>query len=175
MIVYGSFTETSVPKLFMAGVVPGLIMTGFFMIYIGIHAAIRPSVAPREAGTNSLAELIKALADVLPFVFLMVGTLGGIYFGFVTTTEGATIGCLLAIILGVAYGELTWRGLVNAMHSTILFSGNILFIILVAYIFSYAISFAGIGEKVTAFIVGLNLSQLEFFIALLILYTILDA
>src|ERR1700704_3751056 len=64
MIVYGTFTETSVPKLFMAGVVPGLIMTAFFMSYIGIHATIWPGVAPREAGPRPLRELIAALADV---------------------------------------------------------------------------------------------------------------
>jgi C4-dicarboxylate transporter DctM subunit len=59
------------------------------------------------------------------------------------------------------------------MHTTVRFAGNILFIILVAYIFSYAISFAGVGEKVTQFIVGLNLSRLQFFFALFVLYTVL--
>jgi tripartite ATP-independent transporter DctM subunit len=173
MIVYGTFTETSVPKLFMAGVIPGVIMTLLFMIYIGIHATILPNVAPREAGPRSLREMAAALADVLPFAILITGTLGGIYAGMVTTTEGATIGCSLAIILGTLSGGLTLRGLVQAMHNTIKFSGNILFIIFTAYIFSYAISFAGIGEKVTAFIVGLHLSRLEFFLALFILYTVL--
>src|SRR6476659_9417345 len=64
MIVYGTFTETSVPKLFMAGVIPGLIMTAAFMAYIGVHALIRPGVAPRELGPRSLHELLVALADV---------------------------------------------------------------------------------------------------------------
>ncbi len=173
MIVYGTFTETSVPKLFMAGVIPGVIMTLLFMIYIGVHATILPNVAPREAGPRSLREMATALADVLPFAILITGTLGGIYAGMVTTTEGATIGCSLAIILGALSGGLTLRGLIHAMHNTIKFSGNILFIIFTAYIFSYAISFAGIGEKVTAFIVGLHLTRLEFFLALFILYTVL--
>ena len=173
MIVYGSFTETSVPKLFMAGVIPGLIMTVFFMLYIGTHALLRPGVAPRERGPQSLAELLRAFADVLPFALLITGTLGGIYAGLVTTTEGATIGCLLAILLGAVFGKLTPRVFVEAMHNTVKFSGNILLIILTAYIFSYAISFAGVGEKVTAFVVGLNLNRLEFFFALFILYTVL--
>src|SRR5215831_1810201 len=147
MIVYGTFTETSVPKLFMSGVVPGLLMTLAFMLYIGVHAAIFPHVAPREAGPRSLHEFIAALADVLPFALLIAGTLGGIYLGLVTTTEGATIGCSLAIILGLLSGGLTFGRLVEAMHNTIKFSGNILFIIFTAYVFSYAISFAGIGEK----------------------------
>jgi C4-dicarboxylate transporter, DctM subunit len=173
MIVYGTFTETSVPKLFMTGVTPGLIMTALFMLYIGIHASIVPRVAPREQGPKSLNEFVGALADVLPFALLIAGTLGGIYAGLVTTTEGATIGCCLAILLGAVVGDLTWRSLFDAACSTIKFSGNILFIIFTAYVFSYAISFAGIGERVTAFIVGLNLSRLEFFLALFVLYTIL--
>ena len=114
-----------------------------------------------------------ALADVLPFAILIAGTLGGIYAGLVTTTEGATIGCSLAIVLGALFGDLTPRGMLEAMYSTIRFSGNILFIIFTAYVFSYAISFAGIGEKVTAFIVGLHLSRLQFFLALFVLYTVL--
>jgi len=173
MIVYGTFTETSVPKLFMSGVIPGLLMTLAFMLYIGVHATLVPQVAPREAGPRSLRELIRALADVLPFAVLIAGTLGGIYAGLVTTTEGATIGCSLAIVLGLLSGGLTWPRLLEAMSNTVKFSGNILFIIFTAYVFSYAISFAGIGEKVTAFIVGLHLNRLEFFLALFLLYTVL--
>jgi len=173
MIVYGTFTETSVPKLFMAGVVPGLIMTAMFMSYIGVHAVIQPGVAPREAGPRSLKELLAALLDVLPFAILIAGTLGGIYRGLVTTTEGATIGCILAIILGATFGSLRLKGVIEAMRNTIRFSGNILFIIFTAYVFSYAISFAGVGEKVTGFIVGLDLTRLGFFFALFILYTVL--
>jgi tripartite ATP-independent transporter DctM subunit len=157
----------------MAGVIPGLIMTAAFMTYIGVHASLVPGVAPRESGPRSLREFLAALSDVLPFGILIGGTLGGIYAGLVTTTEGATIGCILAIILGVTFGNLTLGGVIEAMNSTIKFSGNILFIIFTAYIFSYAISFAGVGEKVTAFVVGLNLSRLEFFLALFVLYTVL--
>ena len=106
-----------------------------------------PGVAPKEAGPRSIRELITALADVLPFALLITGTLGGIYAGLVTTTEGATIGCTLAIVLGALWGDLTLRGFVEAVFNTIKFSGNILFIIFTAYVFSYAISFAGVGER----------------------------
>ena len=81
MIVYGTFTETSVPKLFMAGVIPGLIMTAVFMSYIAAHALAVPGVAPREAGPGSIKELVAALGDVLPFAILIAGPLGGIYRG----------------------------------------------------------------------------------------------
>ena len=173
MIVYGTFTETSVPKLFIAGIVPGLIMTGLFMGYIAVHAKIVPAAAPNESGSRSLNELAGAVAEVVPFFALIAATLGGLYFGIVTTTEAAVIGCLLSILLGATMGELTPRRFIQAMHNTIYFSGNILFLILAAYIFSTALSFGGVGEKVTALIVGLQLSKLEFYLALLVLFTVL--
>ncbi len=173
MIIYGTFTETSVPKLFIAGIIPGLIMTALFMVYIGIHAKLVPSVAPREPGTRNISEIVRAIGDVTPFFALIAVTLGGLYFGYVTTTEAAVIGCIMSIGLGAALGDLNVRKLIQAMHSTIYFTGNILFLILAAYIFSVALSFGGVGEKVTEFIVGLNLSKFEFYIALFILFTIL--
>src|SRR5437868_4180814 len=71
MIIYGTFTETSVPKLFIAGVIPGLIMTGLFMLYIGIHALIVPGVAPREHGARNLRGVLRAFADIALFVVLV--------------------------------------------------------------------------------------------------------
>src|SRR5262245_20931267 len=173
MIIYGTFTETSVPKLFIAGVIPGLIMTAFFMLYIAVHAKIDPSIAPKEQGARNLHEVIRALADIAPFVVLIAGTLGGLYFGVVTTTEAAVIGCFLSILLGFLFGDLSWRKLIEAMHSTVNFSGNILFLIFAAYVFSYAISFAGIGEKLTEFIVGMKLTTFQFYAVLFVLFTVL--
>jgi tripartite ATP-independent transporter DctM subunit len=173
MIIYGTFTETSVPKLFMAGVIPGLIMTFFFMLYIGVHALIVPGVAPKEQGARNIREVLRAIGDVAPFFALIAGTLGGLYFGVVTTTEAAVIGCFLSILLGFVFGELTLGKLVEAMHSTVKFSGNILFLIFAAYIFSYAISFAGIGEKLTEFIIGMKLTTLQFYLVLFCLFTVL--
>jgi C4-dicarboxylate transporter, DctM subunit len=173
MIIYGTFTETSVPKLFIAGVIPGLIMTGFFMLYIAAHALYDPRVAPKEHGAKNIQEVLRAIADIAPFFALIAGTLGGLYFGVVTTTEAAVIGCFLSLLLGFVFGDLTWRKLIEAMHSTVNFSGNILFLIFAAYVFSYAISFAGIGEKLTEFIVGMQLSKFQFYSVLFVLFTVL--
>jgi C4-dicarboxylate transporter DctM subunit len=173
MIIYGTFTETSVPKLFIAGVIPGLIMTALFMIYIGIHARLVPGVAPKEQGARNVREVLRAIADILPFVVLILGTLGGLYFGIVTTTEAAVIGCFLSLLLGFLFGDLTVKRVIEAMHSTVNFTGNILFLIFSAYIFSYAISFAGIGEKLTEFIVGMKLTTFEFYLVLFALFTVL--
>ena len=143
------------------------------MLYIGIHASIVPSVAPREQGARNMREVLRAIADIAPFVVLIAGTLGGLYFGVVTTTEAAVIGCFLSILLGAVFGDLTVKKLIEAMHSTVNFTGNILFLIFAAYVFSYAISFAGIGEKLTEFIVGMQLSKLQFYLVLFALFTVL--
>src|SRR5882762_1488841 len=65
MIIDGTFTETSVPKLFIAGVIPGLLMTALFMVYIAVHAKIVPSVAPCEQGPRSFGELLRAIGEVV--------------------------------------------------------------------------------------------------------------
>jgi len=143
------------------------------MLYIAVHAKLDPTVAPREVGPGSTAELLRAMAEVVPFMLLILGTLGGLYFGVVTTTEAAVVGCVLSIGLGASMGKLTLQGLVQAICNTIIFSGNILFLILAAYIFSTALSFAGLGEQVTKYIVRLNLSKFEFYLALFALFTVL--
>ncbi|CAN5909517.1 TRAP transporter large permease [soil metagenome] len=173
MIVYGTFTETSVSKLFMAGVVPGLLMTALFMGYVMIHALLRPEIAPREKGPQNLAEFGTALADLVPFVVVIGGTMGSLYFGWATPTEAAAVGCFAAFCVSAIWGKLGWNELKTALTSSVMISGNILLIVYVAFVFSYAISVAGVGESLTGWLVELNLSRLEFFFALFILYTIL--
>jgi len=173
MIVYGTFTETSVAKLFMAGVVPGLLLTAMFMIYIAAHALIDPSIGPKEKGARNLREFGDALLDVFPFVVLIGGTIGSIYTGLVTPTEAAAVGCLLAAAIAGIWGDSNFGVYKRALQSTTRVCGNILFIVYAAFLFSYAISYAGVGEQITQFLVDLKLSKFEFFFALFVLYTIL--
>jgi C4-dicarboxylate transporter DctM subunit len=176
LIVYGTFTETSVAKLFMAGVVPGIMLTTLFVIYVAVRALLRPELveAPDETPTR-LAILVRALCDVLPLGLLVGGVLGAIYAGLATPTEAAAVGCVAALVICRVFATLTWQTLATSLRRATLIVGNIIFITYAAYIFSYAMTFAGVGEEVTSFIVGLHLSKPQFFIALLILYTVLGA
>jgi C4-dicarboxylate transporter DctM subunit len=173
MIVYSSFTEVSVAKLFMAGVVPGLMLTAMFMIYIAVRCYFNPRLAPKEQGARSMREVGTALLDVLPFMFLILGILGSIYAGVMTPAEAAACGCVLVMVLCAVFGELKLSLLNAALQRSVKTVGNILFIIYAAYVFSYAISLSGVGESVTGFLVGLHLSRTGFFIALFVLYTVL--
>lgn len=173
MIIYGTFTETSIAKLFIAGVVPGLVLTLMFMIYIAIHTSARPELAPREARPSSPGEVGGALRDLFPFALLLGGTMGSLYLGLVTPTEAAAVGCALALLVAALWGEFSTRMIGEALRSTILISGNILVIVFAAFIFSYAISLGGIGEKLTALVVEMELTRLQFLLALFVLYLIL--
>jgi C4-dicarboxylate transporter DctM subunit len=173
MIVYGTFTETSVAKLFMAGLMPGLLLTAMFMGYIAIHAWLRPEIAPREHHSQTVRELLGAVLDIVPFILLIGGTIGSIYSGLVTPTEAAAVGCLLAMVIAYFWGDFSIAVLRSALQTTVRVCGNILFIVYAAFVFSYAISYAGVGEQITQFLVDLKLSKIEFFLALLVLYTVL--
>lgn len=175
MIVYATFTETSVAKLFMAGVVPGIVLTLLFMAYIAVEGIVRPGRAPRDTEALSRQVVLRALVDVAPFALLILGVLGAIYTGVATPTEAAAAGCLFALAIAQVFGRFSWREFLGCLRRTTLVVSNILFITYAAFVFSYAMSLGGVGEQITEFIVGLNLSKLEFFLALLVLFTALGA
>ena len=175
MIVYATFTETSIAKLFMAGIVPGLLLTVLFMAYIAVHALVQPQVAPKETGPQSMQEVFAAIQDLMPITVLIIGVMGSLYLGFATPTEAAALGCVFVVVVALAWGQFSLAVLRDAAHNTVLVSGNIMFIILAAFLFSYAISMGGVGEKLTHLLVGMNLSRTEFMLALLLLFTVLGA
>ena len=173
MIIYSGMTETSIPKLFMAGMVPGFLLALIFMTYISIRCAINPTLAPRVHVISSPRDFLGAIGDVLPFVVIIVGSLGSLYMGWVTTTEAATVGSLLAIALGFAFGDLTIRKFYVALQKTIVVSAAILFLVLAAFMFSAALGFGGLNEALTEFVKSLSLTKVEFYISIFAIYIIL--
>lgn len=173
LIIYGTFTETSIARLFMAGLLPGLFLAALFMLYIAARVVMRPDLAPQERAHLDLYGLAASLGDLVPFAVLIGGTLGSIYLGLATPTEAAAVGCLFAIAIAAIWGELDWSRFCLAMRDTIKVSGNILFIVYSAFLFSYAIQMAGVGTALTQFLIGLHLTRLAFFCALFVLYTLL--
>lgn len=173
MIIYGTFTQTSVPKLFLAGMIPGLILTCLFMAFIAVMDLLSKTESVQEEQARSFKDIMLAILDIAPFFVLIIGTLGSLYMGFATTTEAAMIGCVLAILIGFFFGSLNFSGLVSAVIKTIVFSGNILLLILCAYLFSAALNFSGINTYIQEFALSMDLSPLQFLLAVFILFTIL--
>lgn len=173
MIIYSTFTNTSVAQLFAAGLIPGIVLTLLFMAYVAIRAIIDPSVAPADDERPSARAYLAAIIEVAPMAGLIFVTLGCIYFGITTPTEAAALGCLLASLLCLFYRVLSWKLIYESLQSTVLVSGNILFIVVCAYLFAYAISYAGTGRNLVELITYLDLSRVELYIALIVMYVIL--
>lgn len=173
MIVYSGFTQTSIPQLFMAGVAPGIFLSVLFMIYIAIRAIIDPSLAPKETVQLSGNDILTSFFDIVPFFVIIVGSLGSLYMGWVTTTEAATIGCLLAMVLGAIFGKLRFKELYTALNTTVLITASILLLVLSAFVFNAALGFGGFSERFNDFVQAMKLNKFEFFVAIFIMYIIL--
>jgi tripartite ATP-independent transporter DctM subunit len=158
MIIYGTFTDTSVAKLFMAGVIPGLILTG---------------LAPRQADADEPIVWLQLAGDLLPFVLLMTSVMGSLYFGFATPTEAAAVGSLAAIVIAAIWGGLKFSGFRRALQNTVRITGSIMFIVLAAFLFSYAVGIAGLANELVKALTDLGLSRFEFLLAVVICYIIM--
>lgn len=173
MIIYGTITEVSIAKLFMAGILPGLLMAGLFSLYVGIRTNFSRHLAPRDEVAPSDGEFWRAIGDLVPFLGLMLMVLGTIYFGVATPTESAALGCVLAFLIAAVWGDLNTQTLGRALRRTVETSATLLFIILGAFFFGYGIELGGIGTALVHFVAGLGLDRFAFLLILMFVYVVL--
>lgn len=171
-ITYGVLTEVSVGKLFIAGILPGILLTVLFSIYIVTRVTISPRLAPSHAG-YSWMERLTSLARVWPILFLFLGIMASIYLGIATPTESAAIGCLIALLLAILYGRLTWKSLWTALLRASATTGLIGMVIVGGKIFSHLFATMGIAHELGQTIVGIGLSPLLVFVAMVLVLFIL--
>lgn len=172
MIVYASMTQVSVIDLFMAGVVPGLALAALFMGYVALRVWRDPRLAPPPESRPSGREMVRGAADAVPVVLLIAAVIGSMYFGIVTPTEAAALGCLIALVLALAYRELTRARLMEALRNAAITSGVVMFITLNAQILNFAVVTSGIGEGLAQGLASLGLPKLVFFCLLLLIYLV---
>jgi C4-dicarboxylate transporter DctM subunit len=172
MIVYASMTQVSVIDLFMAGVVPGLVLAAMFMVYVAVRVWIMPSLIPQAEPPASGLEMWRACLDAVPVIALIAAVIGSMYFGIVTPTEAAALGCLLALALALSYRELTGARLTEALRNAVVTSGIVMFITLNAQILNFAVVTSGIGQGLAQGLADLGLTRLIFFCMLLVIYLI---
>lgn len=172
MIVYASMTQVSVIDLFMAGVVPGLMLVGAFMIYVAMRVWLRPDLVPAVEPPPSGRQIRTAIIDSVPVVALIVAVIGGMYLGLVTPTEAAALGCLIAFALAFAYRGLTWARVHEALRNAVVTSGVVLFITLNAQILNFALVTSGIGQGLAEGLAALGISRLVFFCLLFLVFLV---
>lgn len=136
LVIYAAIAEQSVPRLFAAGLVPGLVLTGLYMIVVMIVGQWRKDYAPVGASVT-WRERLAAMRDPWQFLALFLVTIGGIYAGIFSPTEAASIGAAGAMLLGVIGRRLTFPALLRAIENTVITSGVLFVIIFGANLFSF--------------------------------------
>jgi len=170
-IIYGSMTNQSVGKLFIAGIVPGLTLAFLFMLWIYVQARLSGSAQRIEP--VPLAERIRLLRYLVEPLVVFGLVMGSLYSGLATATESASIGVVVALAFVIAQRRLSLSLLQACFVSSAKTSGMILLIVAAAFILNLALSLTGIGEALTRWVTGFGLSRVTLLLALIVFYLIL--
>ena len=170
-IIYGSMTNTSVGKLFIAGIIPGLALAGLFMLWIFIsHTMRREKVTVIEVPWDERVRLLRYLLEPIVVFGVVMGTL---YAGIATATESAALGLVVAFAFVIAQGKLSMSLLENCFLSSARTTGMILLIVLGAFVLNLALSLTGIGEAMTKWVTSFGLGRVPLLLVLIVFYLIL--
>jgi C4-dicarboxylate transporter DctM subunit len=172
MIIYGVLADVSVGRLFIAGVIPGLMMAAIFVGYIMTRGILNPSITPATID-YTWKDRIKSLPQLLPVVSLIVIVLGTIYTGLATPTESAAVGVGGALLIGLATRALSWSLFKSALMASTVTTCMMCLIVVGATYFSTAMSYLGIPQKAVMVVASMHLHPYMVIFALSILYIIL--
>lgn len=174
LIVYGVATEQSIARLFVAGILPGLLLMVMFAGYVGIWAKMNPAGVPvDEEESLPLAEKFRRSKPLIPVVLLIVGIIGSIYGGLASPTESAAVGVALAHLLSWRGGSLSRAKCVEALMGTVKTSTMIAFILVGAHFLTVAMGFTGIPRNLATWINTLALSPYMLLLALTVFFILL--
>ncbi len=172
-IIYGVLSETSIARLFAAGVFPGLLIAGLYSGYIGLRAAANPTLAPRGTDTYTAVDRLRGLLDLLPVSVLVIFVLGSLYSGIATPSEAAAVGFLGAFLMVLLTGQLTWKLFVDSIAGTIRITTMGITILVAANFMSSAMAYLHVPQEIAKFIVDLGLSRYALILLVAVFYVIL--
>ncbi|MGA1933404.1 TRAP transporter large permease [Arcobacter sp. YIC-464] len=173
MIIYGVMSDVSIGKLFLAGLLPGLLMASLYSFYIMYKAKVDPSVLPANEEKYTWSDKLHSLKDLAPIFLLISLVLGSIYGGYATPTEAAALGVLGSLILATYFKAVSLEILKNALLNSVRTSVMIGFIIAGAVFLSQVIGFLGIARAMSEFITDLGLSPMMLILLIGVMYIIL--
>ncbi|MGD9845722.1 MAG: TRAP transporter large permease [Variibacter sp.] len=172
MIVYGVLTDTSIPKLYLAGFIPGVILATLFSLTVLVVCLIRPALGGKPT-VSTWQQRIEALPDLLPPLIIFFAVIGSIYAGLATATESAALGVIAALAIAAWNRRLTMNALLAALEGTMRTNAMIMAILLAAYFLNFVITSIGLTGQVNHLITSLGLSPTELLIVVVIFYLIL--
>ena len=172
LIIYGIITEQPINKLFIAGLIPGIVMTIVFCVLITIMCRKNPKLGPK-GDVPPLREKLRATLGIVPVILLFLLVFGGLYLNVFTTTESGAIGSAGAIIISICYKTLNGKKFMLALKETALTVGMIFSLLLGTYIFIRFITLSLLPAAVSGFIVGLDVSLPVLMVVLALIYIVL--
>ena len=173
LIVYGVSINESIIKLFMAGIIPGLVLAALFMSYIMAWHFLRPDQRPEPEPPISFGTMLAESRFLIPVLCLVFAVIGSMYFGWATATEAAAVGVLGALSLAMLQRSLTFSTFFESLMGATRTSAMIALILMGAAFLSLAMGFTGLPRALAAFIDGLGLSPITLIAALTVFYIIL--
>ncbi|HEX2116973.1 MAG TPA: TRAP transporter large permease [Alphaproteobacteria bacterium] len=172
MIIYAVLTDTSIPKLYLAGIFPGLALAALFMLTVAVLCILRPGWGGRKLPAD-WGQRIASLIHLLPPLFIFLIVVGSIYAGFATPTEAAALGVVASLGLAWGFGRLSLAMLREVVENAMRTTAMVMLIIVGAYFLNFVMSAIGLTAALTTFIAGLGLSKLEMLLAVIVFYVIL--
>ena len=172
LILYGLLTDTSVPELYLAGIIPGLILSGLFMSVIVIACLFRKDWGGQKVET-SWGERLGSLPHLLPPILLFCAVVGSIYGGVATPTEAASIGVVMALIIAACFKTLSFSMLRDAFEGTMRTTAMIMIIVFAAIFLNFVLGFMGITQSMLNFIAALGLTPVETILLLVLFYLLI--
>ncbi len=158
MIVYGIITEVSIGKLFIAGVIPGIILAIILSSAIAIAVKVRPAIAP-PSNTVTWADRFSSLKKVWPFIVLSASVIGSIYAGIATPTESAAIGVIFSIAIALIFRRLSVHAFHQALKRSAAVSAMIIFLVIGGSVLAFVLSFLNIPQSLTNMVVSMEISR----------------
>ena len=171
-VIYGILIEESIGKLFMAGILPGIMLAGIFILTVYVQCLLRPALGPTRPKA-SMAERWRSLAGIWGMLVLFTVVIGGIYAGVFTPTEAAGVGAFGAFIIALLRGKLTFSGVLECLLATGKTTAMIFLIIIGAELFSRFLAVTQLPMQLADFLGGLPFSPYVILGGILVLYLIL--
>ena len=172
MIVYGVLTDTSIPQLYLAGFLPGIVLAGLFMLTVLIGCLIRPAWGGRRMASDWPARL-RSLPDLVPPLLIFVLVIGSIYAGLATPTEAASLGVIAALGLTAWRRHLSLAMLRATVEGAMRTSAMIMAILIGAFFLNFVLTSVGLTQRVNEVVLGLGLTPMETLIAVVAFYIVL--
>lgn len=173
MIVYGVTAEVSIAQLFIAGVLPGILLAALFSGYLMVWAWRNPGLVPPADQAMSLGEKLRESRHLIPVVLLIVAVLGSIYTGIATATEAAAVGVVGSLAISAAQGSLNWQTFKDSLLGGTRLYCMIALILAGAAFLTLSMGYIGLPRHLAEWIATLGLSKFELLLALMVFYIIL--